>query len=79
VKEGGGEKGSARESVRLFSLVPLVWEPNPELQGGWYKTEPPAHRGYGAHPAPNSFGALPKGWGRARLLLSTPLGALPRG
>ena len=21
--------------VRLFSLVPLVWESNPKLQGGW--------------------------------------------
>jgi len=30
-------------SVRLFSLVPLVW--NKKLQGGWYKTQPPAHRG----------------------------------
>jgi hypothetical protein len=31
--------------VRLFSLVPLVWESNPKLQGGWCKTQPPAHRG----------------------------------
>ena len=28
--------------VRLFSLVPLVWESNPKLQGGWCKAEPPA-------------------------------------
>ena len=27
--------------VRLFSLVPLVWESNPRLQGGWCKTRPP--------------------------------------
>ena len=27
--------------VRLFSLVPLVWESNPKLQGGWCKTQPP--------------------------------------
>jgi len=25
--------------VRLFSLVPLVWESNPKLQGGWCKTK----------------------------------------
>ena len=34
--------------VRLFSLVPLVWESNPKLQGGWCKTELPDHRGSGA-------------------------------
>jgi hypothetical protein len=27
--------------VRLFSLVPLVWESNPKLQGGWCKIQPP--------------------------------------
>ena len=30
--------------VRLFALVPLVWESNPiepKLQGGWCKTQPP--------------------------------------
>jgi hypothetical protein len=27
------------------SVVPLVWESNPTLQGGWCKTQPPAHRG----------------------------------
>jgi hypothetical protein len=31
--------------VRLFSLVPLVWESNPKLQGDWCKTQPPTHRG----------------------------------
>ena len=31
--------------MRLFSLVPLVWESNPKLQDGWCKTQPPAHRG----------------------------------
>ncbi len=43
--------------VRLFSLVPLVWESNPKLQGGWCKptTSPsgdliPTIRGSGAHP-----------------------------
>jgi hypothetical protein len=37
----------------MFSLVPLVcqWESNPKLQGGWCKTEPPAHRKSGAHNA----------------------------
>ena len=25
--------------MRLFSLVPLVWESNPKLQGGWCKTQ----------------------------------------
>ena len=34
-----------KHRVRLFSLVPLVWESNPKLQGGWCKTQPPAHRG----------------------------------
>jgi hypothetical protein len=28
--------------VRLFSLVPLLWESNPKLQGGWCKTNLPA-------------------------------------
>jgi hypothetical protein len=26
-----------KHRVRLFSLVPLVWESNPKLQGGWCK------------------------------------------
>ena len=43
--------------VRLFSLVPLVWESNPKLQGGWCKptTRPIGDLiltigGSGAHP-----------------------------
>ena len=45
---GGGtrkEPGTITQGsrVRLFSLVALVWESNPKLQGGWFKTEPPAH------------------------------------
>jgi hypothetical protein len=40
--------------VRLLSLVPLVWESNPTLQGGWCKTKPPAQlpegSGVRAHP-----------------------------
>jgi hypothetical protein len=31
----------ALDLVRLLSLVPLVWESNPKLQGGWCKTQPP--------------------------------------
>jgi len=31
--------------VRLFSLVPLVWESNPKLQGAWCKTHHQADRG----------------------------------
>ncbi len=30
------------KGVALFSLVPLVRESNPKLQGGWCKTQPPA-------------------------------------
>jgi len=37
--------GTREEPGTLFSLVPLVWESNPKLQGGWCKTQPPAHRG----------------------------------
>jgi hypothetical protein len=37
--------------MRLFSLVPLVWESNPKLQGGWCKTQPPAHRGIRSQPS----------------------------
>jgi len=63
VREGAGTR---EEPVTLtqgqvapcFFLVPLVWESNPKLQGGWCKTQPPAHledliptiRGSGAHP-----------------------------
>jgi hypothetical protein len=36
--------------MRLFSLVPVVWESNPKLQGGWCKDEPTDNRGSGAHP-----------------------------
>jgi hypothetical protein len=45
---GGGtreEPGTLTQGGALFSLVPLVWESNPKLQGGWCKTQPPAHRG----------------------------------
>jgi hypothetical protein len=41
----GEEPGTFRQGGALFSLVPLVWESNPNLQGGWCKTQPPAHRG----------------------------------
>jgi hypothetical protein len=39
------EPGTLTQGGALFSLVPLVWESNPKLQGGWCKTQPPAHRG----------------------------------
>jgi hypothetical protein len=38
------EPGTLTQGGALFSLVPLVWESNPKLQGGWCKTQPPAHR-----------------------------------
>jgi hypothetical protein len=40
--------------VRLFSLVPLIWESNPNLQGGWCKTVPPAHRARGIWSPPRA-------------------------
>jgi hypothetical protein len=39
------EPGTLTQGGALFSLVPLVWESNPKLQGCWCKTQPPAHRG----------------------------------
>jgi hypothetical protein len=39
------EPGTLTQGGALFSLVPLVWESNPKLLGGWCKTQPPAHRG----------------------------------
>jgi hypothetical protein len=38
------EPGALTQGGALFSLVPLVWESNPKLQGDWCKT-PSAHRG----------------------------------
>jgi hypothetical protein len=31
------EPGTFTQGGALFSLVPLVWESNPKLQGGWCK------------------------------------------
>jgi hypothetical protein len=42
------EPGTLTQGGALFSLVPLsplVWESNPKLQGGWWKTQPPASAG----------------------------------
>jgi hypothetical protein len=39
------EPGTSTQGDALISLAPLVWESNPKLQGGWCKTQPPAHRG----------------------------------
>jgi hypothetical protein len=39
------EPGTLTQGGALFSLVPLVWESNPKLQGGWCITQPVAHRG----------------------------------
>ncbi len=33
------ESCTLTQGVVLFSLVPLVWELNPKLQGGWRKTQ----------------------------------------
>jgi hypothetical protein len=35
------EPGTLTQGAPVF-LVPLVWESNPKLQGGWCKTQPPA-------------------------------------
>ena len=45
------EPGTLTQGGALFSLVPLVWESNPKLQGGWCKTQPPAHRGIWSQPS----------------------------
>jgi hypothetical protein len=39
VRVGGTreEPGTLTQGGVLFSLVPLVWELSPKLQGGWYK------------------------------------------
>jgi hypothetical protein len=51
------ETGTSTQGGALFSLVPLVWESNPNFQGGWCNptTSPsgdliPTIRGSGAHP-----------------------------
>ena len=33
----GEEPGTLTQGGALFSLVPLVWESNPKLQGDWCK------------------------------------------
>ncbi len=35
------EPGTLTQGAPVFPLVPLVWESNPKLQGGWCKTQPP--------------------------------------
>jgi hypothetical protein len=44
---GTREEPSTLTQGAPFSLpvVPLVWESNPKLQGGWCKTQPPDHQG----------------------------------
>jgi hypothetical protein len=36
------EPGTLTQGGALFSLVPLVWESNPKLQGGLVQAQPPA-------------------------------------
>jgi hypothetical protein len=36
------EPGTLTQGGALFSLVPLVWESNPKLQGGWCPTTSPS-------------------------------------
>jgi hypothetical protein len=46
---GGGtheEPGNLTQGGALFSLVPLVWESNPKLQGGWCKPNHQPIRGF---------------------------------
>jgi hypothetical protein len=45
VKWNREEPGTLTQGDTLFSLVPLVWESNPKLQGVWCKTQPPTHLG----------------------------------
>ena len=45
------EPGTLTQGVDLFSLLPLVWESNPKLQGGWCKTQPPVHWGILSQPS----------------------------
>ena len=42
------EPGTLTQDGTLFSLVPLVWESNPKLQGGWCK---PNHQPIGGSDA----------------------------
>ena len=51
------DPGTLTQGGALFSLVPLVWESNPKLQGGWWVLHQrltgdliPTIRGSGAHP-----------------------------
>jgi hypothetical protein len=46
------EPGTSTQGGVLFSLVPLVWESNPKLQGGWCKPnhQPSGDLEPGAHP-----------------------------
>jgi hypothetical protein len=39
------EPGTLTQGGALFSLVPLVWESNPKLQGGWCKPLEPTQGG----------------------------------
>ena len=45
------EPGTLTQGVDLFSLLPLVWESNPKLQGSWCKTQPPVHWGILSQPS----------------------------
>ena len=41
------EPGTLTQGDALFSLVPLVWESNPKLQGGWCMCARPNHQPIG--------------------------------
>jgi hypothetical protein len=52
------EPGTLTQGVVLFSLVPLVWESNPKLQGGWCK---PNHQPIGgSDPKHQGIWSLPR-------------------
>jgi hypothetical protein len=64
VKGGGGtreEPSTLTQGGALFSLVPLVWESNPKLQGGWCK---PNHQPIGGSD-PNHQGIWSPKWAEA--------------
>ena len=43
------EPGTLTQGGALFSLVPLVWESNPKLQGGWCKSNHQAREDSAPH------------------------------
>jgi hypothetical protein len=51
------EPGNLTQGGALFSLIPLVWESNPKLQGDWCKTLPPSSPSWDLIPTIRGSGA----------------------